>query len=42
MRKTKKRKRSERVSKRKTKAQPDGMTSKEQEAEIMAQKVLAD
>jgi len=39
MRKTKKRKRSERAVKRKQKTQgDDGLTSKEQEAESMAQK----
>ena len=38
MRKNKKRKRSERAAKRKSKTQQDGMTSKEQEADLMAQK----
>ena len=42
MRVKKKRKRSERAAKRKSKTQQDGMTSKEQEAELMAQKQLAD
>lgn len=42
MRKKQKRKRSERSIKRKSKTQQDGMTSKEQDADILAQKQLAD
>jgi len=38
MRKKQKRKRSERSIKRKSKTQQDGMTSKEQDADILAQK----
>ena len=41
MRLKKKRKRSERDAKRKNKTQQDGMSSREQEAELLAQKQLA-
>ena len=41
MRLKKKRKRSERAAKRKNKTQQDGMSSREQEAELLAQKQLA-